>query len=119
MAERERILNRLKHRMMRARKAGRAVRDIDLEGAITIPGPAAEYTAHALEELAELQIETIDTYTRAGKDVPPRFARIFAYHAALRAALQPLLAQSREELVELRRPTNQAEWYRRMARREN
>lgn len=42
----------------------------------------------------------------------------FRYHAALRAALRPVLTQSREELIELRRPTSQREMYRRMIRGE-
>ena len=34
-----------------ARQAGRNAPDIDLEGAITIPGPAADHTARVLDEL--------------------------------------------------------------------
>ena len=117
-AERERILNRIKHRKQRARQAGRNAPDIDLEGAITIPGPAADHTARILDELTQLQVRIVDAYTRAGKDLPPRYAEMFRYHAALRAALRPVLAQSREELIEVRRPTSQKEWYRRIDRGE-
>ena len=117
-ANRERILNRIKHRKRRARQVGRNAPDIDLEGAITIPGPAADHTARVLDELTQLQVRIADDYTRAGKDLPPRYAEMFRYHAALRAALRPVLAQSREELIELRRPTSRKEKYRRMARGE-
>ena len=115
-AERERILNRIKHRKQRARQAGRNAPDIDLEGAITIPGPAADHTARILDELTQLQVRIADDYTRAGKDLPPRYAEMFRYHAALRAALRPVLAQSREELIELRRPTTRAEAHQRALR---
>ena len=117
-AERERILNRIKHRKRRARQAGRNAPDIDLEGAITIPGPAADHTARVLDELTKLEVATVDAYTNARKDLPTRYAEIFRYHAALRAALRPVLTQSREELIELRRPTSQKEVYRRMDRGE-
>lgn len=99
---RKTVLNRIKHRAQRARKAKRNY----TPGTITLTPEQALRTLLTLDTVKDIQVQVLDRLALSGTQPKGDTAALFRALAELRAAIQPILATADEERIELTRPRN-------------
>lgn len=99
---RKTVINRLKQRARRARKAQRS----HTPGTITLTADQAQQIVGALADINALQLAVLDRLALSGQPLRPDTAALFRAIAELRTAIQPTLATAEEERIEQKRPRN-------------